>query len=1262
MPMTRHHNTVQVVVSIIVILLTVQSSITDVVAPLSITDGSTHTSVDTPRRNEHEHRLDEKYLDSKELQRPQMLKGTVCTLDDEYILSTGDGVQLFINNEGSVTRLYMDGREILESPGDPFILHDVEQNLKWTAGGEAHIEGHSVVQTYLLNELEFQCVYTPYSGYIEMALLLQNHAESERAIDITFTLSVVRLAHMWWYDIDNRTRISEGQYYDNGLSSFPVPTKSVDVGNGRLPMYPYVVIQNSTHGLAYAVPYDCVVPYYGGYNTTADSYFLTISVGLSPYARIVNRALARFIMYRTDPTWGLRSAVQRFREFFPQYFDTTYCRQGVFSFVDPRGLPDEVEVGYRWGYFNQLNASGWGDLWGWGDIYDALTDDAYNIISVQYINPMGGHFFSCNKSQYQNESWVPTILESYRTSEKREERDAYWAAINCELLNGSGRREVIWWVCGDSYSFEIPGIAAPDVENFSLHDWYWKYWIVPSFESNEQIGIQMDGLFIDNLGTLYLTDYRPEHMQYVDVTLTYGRNTHRPVIYVPAVFTKYLSYVKGLLETRYGRHIPLMGNLGVGYPMTMHQVHLVDAYMLESFIGVWGASNPDHEWLMKRYRVQTQTKTIHGGDYNASTPECVEDYMQQCLFYAVYPFNNGNWTRDKDLYATYVPMVRRLSTAGWEPITHAWASSLTSQNSTFRIERYGSFTGDSVIPRDSLYLTTRNLHKSDTCATEVVVDGVALGLPTDILVYDLTTNQYVESHWDENSQLRFEVSLGPRETRVFWLFRPDLSVRSIAVDIQDPQRANSVKIVAHGTSNLPPVTTSQSPPPLVRFYLDGEVIGDSEMTPVNSTHFVSSITAQVQEPKIYNVTAFVDAMRTIGESDEDNNIRQMNVTLPLSWAYGLTISVDTGPYPKSNAIVKIPFAAGEYLHSEDSLDVASFRLVREEDAQPIPCQYLDGLGTIPSYVVFLIEAAPAHTTLRYTLYFDTLEHGSKMRPIWENKFNTVEKIYVGLNNDRGFLISPLSGTFFNINDRPDTYAWPVSVCSEAIGIWTYRNGVGPEQGYELFTGSVIADGPLVARVLYTHLSKGDYQSYGILNEIYLNGDIGLYPVLEYRESGTEEDCVRLQLQYHEYRRGIGRTGYYVNELGMLQSVKGNDNRVPKEAAEHWWGQRYDDGIYSTIVTQDERWDGGNICTEYYVSELYFAPVNRSGVVSLSAVVVAGIGDLDEMLLHTRNWVGLNHTIAQTTAPYDGSLWLWVATGVAVVTLIIVVIIIRRRSR
>ncbi len=123
------------------------------------------------------------------------------------MLSTGDGLQLTLNNEGETVSLRIDEEEILATIGDPFSIRDVKQEIEWTVGGEAHESNGAVVQKYTYAGIDFTCTYTPHGGYIEAELVLLNIADFSRAIDVTFRLSTVVLADYWWYDIDNRTSI-----------------------------------------------------------------------------------------------------------------------------------------------------------------------------------------------------------------------------------------------------------------------------------------------------------------------------------------------------------------------------------------------------------------------------------------------------------------------------------------------------------------------------------------------------------------------------------------------------------------------------------------------------------------------------------------------------------------------------------------------------------------------------------------------------------------------------------------------------------------------------------------------------------------------------------------------------------------------------------------------------------------------------------------------------------------------------------------------
>jgi hypothetical protein len=83
-------------------------------------------------------------------------------------------------------------------------------------------------------------------------------------------------------------------------------------------------------------------------------------------------------------------------------------------------------------------------------------------------------------------------------------------------------------------------------------------------------------------------------------------------------------------------------------------------------------------------------------DYNAFAPH-VERYFQRCLFYGFYPsmfshnasenpyWRNPTWyNRDRPLFRKYLPVIRTVAEAGWQPVTAAMCD-----NPAIWIERFG---------------------------------------------------------------------------------------------------------------------------------------------------------------------------------------------------------------------------------------------------------------------------------------------------------------------------------------------------------------------------------------------------------------------------------------------------------------------------------------------------------------------------------------------------------------------------------------------
>ena len=79
---------------------------------------------------------------------------------------------------------------------------------------------------------------------------------------------------------------------------------------------------------------------------------------------------------------------------------------------------------------------------------------------------------------------------------------------------------------------------------------------------------------------------------------------------------------------------------------------------------------------------------------------CGSRYFQICLVYGIWPsfetrvaptyFSDPKlYERDRPLFRQFIPVLRRINYAGWEPLTLANASDMTTTAARFSVERFG---------------------------------------------------------------------------------------------------------------------------------------------------------------------------------------------------------------------------------------------------------------------------------------------------------------------------------------------------------------------------------------------------------------------------------------------------------------------------------------------------------------------------------------------------------------------------------------------
>jgi hypothetical protein len=183
-----------------------------------------------------------------------------------------------------------------------------------------------------------------------------------------------------------------------------------------------------------------------------------------------------------------------------------------------------------------------------------------------------------------------------------------------------------------------------------------------------------------------------------------------------------------------------------------------------------GAYQPDSDAVMNFRRALCRQKPyclLMNTDFARFTPELVESYFQRCLFYGVWPgffdeeaaskdpywASSKKWyERDRPLFKKYIPLLRRLTAAGWQPLTHA-----SCDNAKILVERFGPEANGTV------FLTLLN-DTADTQSGTVTADVKALGLKQPASARELVSGNAATP-----SSAGWRITLRPQQAEVLCL-------------------------------------------------------------------------------------------------------------------------------------------------------------------------------------------------------------------------------------------------------------------------------------------------------------------------------------------------------------------------------------------------------------------------------------------------------------------------------------------------------------
>ncbi len=393
----------------------------------------------------------------------------------------------------------------------------------------------------------------------------------------------------------------------------------------------------------------------------------------------------RWAAFRMATTWGFRAAFRRYQELYPVSFLKRVPVEGIWMpFYDIAKVAgaEDFHFGFKEGTNN------------------VAYDEAHGYLTFRYVEPQS-HWLRMPKETPRTDQGVLDVLGKRAAAGDRRARAVSTSGVwDPEGHYRFSIRNTPW--C-DGAVFVLnpdPGLSDAGSKARLNYD--------PE-EAEKRYAAGVDGEYLDSLeGWNDTLNFREDHLRESSVPPTFDRTTRRPCLLTAFSVYAYTAHVAGHVHRR-GRL--LMAN---SVPHRFGFLcHFLDVAGTETNWKRGGTFSFDSPQRMAYRRTLMGSKPylfLQNTDWNAWTKADSEQYMRWCLFWGMYPgffspdassrhyFSSPQrYDRDRELFKRYVPLIQRISRAGWEPVTLARADS-----PAVLVERWGS------PGTDACYLTVFN--------------------------------------------------------------------------------------------------------------------------------------------------------------------------------------------------------------------------------------------------------------------------------------------------------------------------------------------------------------------------------------------------------------------------------------------------------------------------------------------------------------------------------------------------------------------------
>ncbi len=521
----------------------------------------------------------------------------------------------------------------------------------------------------------------------------------DRAITIGFAIPMPEGKWTWWHSIRSSEAVQDDRNYCDGT---PIEGGAV----GQMSTYPFACMSDGKESLNLAIPMSEPCVYRIGYNGALRWYTVSFDLGFCPEQGVTKQKFS-FIVYKSD--LGMRAAAEKYYRIFPEYFVKRVEREGNWmAFTKVSGVRGWQDFGFA--YHEGDNDIEW--------------DAANGICSFRYTEPMS-YWMPMDKSLPRTNEQVFKMLDADLKGADPTKRDWASATKLCLTEDELGNPKVYFfdapWCDGAMFVLNCcPSIPAKPGMPVTKASMSWSREIADRLYG-DKTKPQLAGEYLDSveMASGYI-DSRREHFRYAIHPLSFMTLSKRPCI-VQILSTH--EFASWMAEEVHKRGKLMMAN---GVPTRFgFMAHVFDVLGIETNWLDGDKYNPLPDEVMDFRRTMCGQKPfcfLMNTDYQEFDHAMVGKYFRRCMFWGMFPgFFSPNaatncyfddpklYDRDRDLFKKYMPVIRSIARAGWQPVTMA-----STSRPDVEIERFGPGKDG------SLYFTVR-------CGKKPV-DGVLLKL------------------------------------------------------------------------------------------------------------------------------------------------------------------------------------------------------------------------------------------------------------------------------------------------------------------------------------------------------------------------------------------------------------------------------------------------------------------------------------------------------------------------------------------------------